>query len=583
MVAAASLYAATAARDIVTGDTAEFVMVGLIGGVAHAPGYPLLALIGHAFALLPLDPPAFRENLVSVVCHALTVGAVYATALRLTRHVGASAVAGLALAFDPLFWQWSLVAETFPLNDLLAAVVVYLAIRWYEDPRRWGLAVAVAFTLGLGLADHQTIVFVLPGLAFLAWARRASLPLRTRSWLVTAGAVALGMTPYLTIFVASAQRPYWNWEAVSSVGDLVGLFLRRAYGTGHLLVQDTFNDPNPVGRVLALFGSYPVLGGVLMLAGLVGAYRRARWYFWATLASFAVAGPAFVAYTNADWSQPIVRTFLPRFFLLPHVITAPLAGFGLLLIVEFVAARTSTWSRWSARGVTALAVAASLATIPLDFARLDRRDDQVLRRFGQDILATLQPRSVFIVGGDPEVLSTAYLQAVEGMRPDVAILVSPLLQQDWYLRDLHSRRPDLVLPFIAHRGRTLTFRSIVEADPARPVEVLAPLDDSLVEPYWFFRRGLVLSVERRTRIVTMATLEQENERLQATYRPPRPSEVRDEYERSMLNEYAFAAYDIGRQFEILGDPASARTWYERALAIYPSQPEANAALAKFGR
>ena len=42
------LYALTAARDIVLGDSAEFVTVAATLGVAHPSGYPLFSLLEHA-------------------------------------------------------------------------------------------------------------------------------------------------------------------------------------------------------------------------------------------------------------------------------------------------------------------------------------------------------------------------------------------------------------------------------------------------------------------------------------------------------------------------------------------------------
>src|SRR5437879_2629559 len=110
------VYALTAARDIFPGDTPEFITVALTGGVAHPPGYPLLSLLGVAFGELPLGALPFRIGLISVVCHAATVAIVFLTAARLTRNTWASAAVALLLAFGRGFWEWSLVAETFPLT-----------------------------------------------------------------------------------------------------------------------------------------------------------------------------------------------------------------------------------------------------------------------------------------------------------------------------------------------------------------------------------------------------------------------------------------------------------------------------------
>src|SRR5438046_10574701 len=99
-------------------------MAAAILGVAHPPGYPLFTMLGHIFSLLPLGPIPFRVNLLSVICDALTVGIVFLTAFRLSQSRLASVMGALVLALNLLFWSWSLVAEVFPLNNLLARLLV---------------------------------------------------------------------------------------------------------------------------------------------------------------------------------------------------------------------------------------------------------------------------------------------------------------------------------------------------------------------------------------------------------------------------------------------------------------------------
>src|SRR6266446_9919184 len=130
------LYFLTAARDIVVGDSPELIMAAVKLGVAHAPGYPLFTMLGHLFSLLPFGPIPFRVNLLSVTCDALTVAVIFFTALRLSRSRPAAAIAALILAVIPAFWTWSLVAEVFPLNNLLASILIYLLATRNQEPDR---------------------------------------------------------------------------------------------------------------------------------------------------------------------------------------------------------------------------------------------------------------------------------------------------------------------------------------------------------------------------------------------------------------------------------------------------------------
>jgi 4-amino-4-deoxy-L-arabinose transferase-like glycosyltransferase len=191
--AAGVLYFLTAARDIVVGDSPELIMAAVTLGVAHAPGYPLFTMLGHVFSLIPFGSLPFRVNLLSVVCDALTIGVVYFSAFRLTRSHLAAAVAALLLAVNPIFWEWSLAAEVFPLNNLLAAVLILLLVTWHEQPERSALLIAAFFVAGLALTNHQTIVLLAPAFCFVLWQGRSIL--RPRLLAISVAAFIIGLLP----------------------------------------------------------------------------------------------------------------------------------------------------------------------------------------------------------------------------------------------------------------------------------------------------------------------------------------------------------------------------------------------------
>ena len=100
------------------GDSAELATAAAVWGVPHAPGYPLLTLVGHLFTRLPWGEVAFRTHLTSAAFHAATVAVVGATLHRLTGSI-LGAVSGAALlGLARSFFLGSLYYEVFPLNDL---------------------------------------------------------------------------------------------------------------------------------------------------------------------------------------------------------------------------------------------------------------------------------------------------------------------------------------------------------------------------------------------------------------------------------------------------------------------------------
>jgi hypothetical protein len=582
-LSAGCLYAATAARDVVVGDTGDFLTTAATLGVAHPPGYPLLVLLGHAFSLLPVGALPFRMNLVAVACDAATVGLVSSTARRLGANRWAALVAGLALAFNPYFWEWSLALEAFPLNNLLAALLVYLLVRWEAEAERTSFLVAAALCGGLGAANHLTIIFLIPLVLVVAWRRRASIGIGTV--VSCLAAIALGLAPYLSIAWAASRDPFLNWGDISSAHGLLRHFLRSDYGTGNLVAQGA-SSGSALDRLMALGASFTILEAALLLIGAAAAYRRVRWYFRACLLSFALAGPAFVAYANMDVGIVQLLWAFGRFFLLPHVIVAPLASFGVVTIADLAAARTARVRRETLELAVALC-AAVLIVVPtgVRYRSIDQSRNHLAHTFASDVLNTLGPNSVLLALGDEVVFPVAYVQAVEKARPDVTLVMLGLFRSfGWYIQQLRRHDPALVIPFDRYDpgNPAATLRALIAANPGRQFALVGtPTDNSLANSYWMYRRGLVEQVELMSKDIGLDEAAQENDRLMRSYHLPSPQTVRrNTFEISILDKYARAPASMGAQFALAHLDRQAAAWYERALAIDPNATDVRSALAK---
>ncbi|MBI2763214.1 MAG: DUF2723 domain-containing protein, partial [Chloroflexi bacterium] len=117
------VYLATLNPTLPPGDSGDLITAASTLGIAHPPGYPLFAMIGHLFTLLPFGSPAYRVNLMSAVLDAAAVGLVAALIYRVAVASAArdeksadptklAAIAGLIgalfLAFATEFWSYSL-------------------------------------------------------------------------------------------------------------------------------------------------------------------------------------------------------------------------------------------------------------------------------------------------------------------------------------------------------------------------------------------------------------------------------------------------------------------------------------------
>jgi hypothetical protein len=219
-------------------DSGDLATAVAVGGVPHPSGYPTYLLLGDLFQLLPFADVAYRLNLLSATCAALTVvlvgliiqqvastvlpqqpaqSAAFSDTLPILWFCAVSAA--LLLAFSASFWSQAIIAEVYALNTFLAALLLYLALRVRPANQVW-LAPAVFGLLGLSLGNHLSICFLGPALIGslkVRWNRQIGLAIPL--------AFFAGLAVYGIIPLRAAGLPPVNWGGVAnwaSFGWLVG-------------------------------------------------------------------------------------------------------------------------------------------------------------------------------------------------------------------------------------------------------------------------------------------------------------------------------------------------------------------------
>jgi hypothetical protein len=575
------VYFLTAARDIVVGDSPELTMAAVTLGVAHPPGYPLFTMLSHLFSFLPVGPVPFRVNLFSVVCNALAVGVVFLTGFQLSRSRLAAAIGAMILAFNPLFWSWSLVAEVFPLNNFLAALLVYLLVIWNNRPQDYGALVGAAFVAGLALTNHQTVVLLGPAVCFLLLRNRAVLLARPRIIGICAGAFLIGLAPYAYLPWAAARHPLYSWGDISSFHDFIAHVTRRGYGSLSLVAQQ-LRGGSSLLRLLTLFFSFGATMGFFALLGAARSFQKCRWFFWFTLLAFVCAGPVFAIIANFNLtSTPVAVFVLERFFLLSLVIAAPLSALGIAWISEWVVSIAPELPRplEIIAGALAIVLAVQLGA---NYRRLDQSRNHIARTFAEDVFGTVDPNAIVLATGDGFAMPLMYLKTIENVRRDVTLIAPPLLPAGWYVRELRRRDPKLNIPFESYDGQQNNLKALVEANPDRPIAVVGrKVDQSLDEAYGTYPLGLFDRVRPKSKRIDLTDLVRDNERIQARLRPPSHAVVNPRsLESEILLDYVQVNWRIGRACQAAGSTSEATKWYERALALDPTSREAREGLAR---
>lgn len=297
-IVAGLLYLSSAARTVQWG-RCGFLCVAAAEGSLPPPGTSSLwALIGRGVLLLaPNQEPAYPLAVLSAVLGALAVaasGLACLEAIRAARgpnpEVGhepglrdllLAGLSALALALSVPLWEASSAADSRPLSVLLAALFLFICLRWRRRRHLSRLGgVALGLLAGIGLTQHLLFLFVcLSGLVPLLLANAGGTTPHDRGRRLAAAGGALplllgllvGLLPLSMVVLTAPAYPESLWPAPSRDGLL-------PYLEAGLLGQAPFDATTAGGPLLvrvrlaelvADVGWMPLTGIALALVWIV--------------------------------------------------------------------------------------------------------------------------------------------------------------------------------------------------------------------------------------------------------------------------------------------------------------------------
>lgn len=499
-----ALYVYTLAPSTAMWDTSEYIAAAYTLGLPHPPGNPFFVLIGRVFSILPIAPNiAMRINILAAVCSAVTAGFWFLIAERVLvgwlpqrwQRIAGGGLASLLGATAFTVWAQSVVNEkvyTVALAGL--AIVAWLVVKWCDEPDAPGadkLLVLAFYLMGLGYANHMAGFLTLPATGVAVLLRRPKLIMRWKLILACAGALALGVTPFATQPIRAAYFPAINEGEPTGCRDKIALsctLSKQTYESfKYNFNREQYAKP-PVTERQAPFtaqigmwwfyfkwqwlrdpdhkaaGAQGALAAVFFALGLIGAwvhYKRDR-------SSFAFFGPLMITltvlliyylnfkYGNSqapELGDAVDREVRDRdyFFLWSFSAWSVWAALGMLYLWESLAALLGTEEATVGAETVAIPRKSNwllaspvllLAIVPLfgNYHAASRRGETDTADFARDMLNSVEPYGILVAVGDNDTFPLWYAQEVEGVRKDVLIANTSLMNTDWYVRQM-IRRP----------------------------------------------------------------------------------------------------------------------------------------------
>ncbi len=257
-----------------TEDSPKFQFVGRVLGTSHSPGYPFYAMATWAFGYLPVGTLAYRINLFSAVCGALSCLCIFLTARRLGVTQFLSAAAALAAATSFPVWSNSITAEVYTLAAALSGLAIYFVIAFAQTGAAWRLYAACAMW-AMGFGNHVTIAGILPAaLAYGVYKNRDVL--KPRIALAAAAIGILGVLQYAFIAIRTLQgAPYLEARATTVMGVFDVIIARDVSWARFYQAQSTvaaIEVPMLLNGLRVNMGTIPIL--LVLVAIVIGIRRR---------------------------------------------------------------------------------------------------------------------------------------------------------------------------------------------------------------------------------------------------------------------------------------------------------------------
>jgi hypothetical protein len=561
------LYLLTLAPTTSMWDTSEYIAAAYVLGLPHPPGNPFFVLIGRVFAILPIAPTvAMRINILAAVSSAVSAGLWFLVTERVLvgwlprrwqRIVGGSLAALIgATAFT--VWNQSVVNEKVYTVSLVGlAVICWLTVRWCDDPDgpvADRLLVLVAYLLGLGYTNHMAGMLAAPAVGLAVLIRRPQTVLRWKLLVACAAALVFGLTPFATQPIRAAHFPAINegeptacttkleWSCTFSkltYERFMYNFNRGQYGKPDLGERQAPFSAQ-VGMYWLYFkwqwlrdayGERPGLQNGLAVFFLILCTVGGWIHYQKDRRSFSFFGPlvftmtfGLIYYLNFKYGHSqapelgdtVNREVRDRdyFYLWSFSALSVWAALGLVYLWETVASLfgadevrlgTEVVTEPRPRSFAFASPLLAVALIPLfgNWTQASRANQTDTADFARDLLNSVEPYGILVTVGDNDTFPLWYAQEVEGIRRDVIVANTSLLNTDWYTRQL-IRRP--VYEYDAEKGPAIYRGREWKKPEGPPVRMSFDEADAIplvvqIPPNMAFRKGELVATPRSQQLM----------------------------------------------------------------------------------
>jgi len=436
-------------------------------------GSILFVLLGKIFSVLFFFLPTIKAvTLVSIISASLASVFAYYSLLIIfdnlpiqlsdAAKISTSFVTALSIPFLYSIWSEAIVSRIYLPGLLLTGILVYCSVRiWFstDEKEKIKLIYLIVFVLGIDFAAHRlNTPFIPVVLLLLIFPLRKEL-IRIRFWLILIGLYLLGFSLNLFVLIRSQYYPAFAMDDVQNFSQLFDwinmkrfgesnfsiIFDRRApfwsYQVDHMYLRyfswnflGTQNDGTLFSQIY--FTYLPLLLGI---TGFIYSLIK-KFKVWILIfVTFFFFSFGLIVYSNTregfEFIREIDRLFIPSFF-----VFALWIGIGLYFLINLInkILLKINFKQKSAIIILSLIgfIILPLNIIVSNWFKCDRSGYYFPNDFAYNFLVGCGKNALLFTNGDNDTFPLWYLQSVEDIHSDVAVINLSLLNINYYIAQL---------------------------------------------------------------------------------------------------------------------------------------------------
>ena len=404
------VYLYTLCPTVYLGDSGELAAAAFALGIPHNSGYPLYALLGKLFCLLPAGSIGFRMNLMSSLFAVLTVWLVYSLILNISSSKLSAFAGALFLAFVPIFWSQTVSAEVYTLHAFFVALLTRL-LWWWDENREFSRLALFVLVTGISFGNHMQTVMLAPAVLFIVLSGHHRQLLNLKHLCLLSVLFSLALSLYLYLPIRTEAGAAIHWGDPNTLDNFIKHVTASAHREGYVFTKRPIEYLlRTKETLLFIFGQF----GALLLLALWGWLRMQRMRWQIFFLAVIIFDLVYTIFLN------IISFEVTAFTLPTSIVLAILMGIGMADILQ-KAKEHVLIGKTTHRTLGVAFCMIPMMPLALNFDFCNQSLNYAGYEHTLNIFRTVDNQSTLFLDGDNNIFPVVYARTVERMREDVML------------------------------------------------------------------------------------------------------------------------------------------------------------------